>query len=298
MPVVMPMYTLYAPYAQHVAYPYAIHRRHRSFFDGFDLWLTVLACLSFFSLIPFAIRVALVLCKIFFTITMYAFALECFVCGVSRVLGRVDCSFVKPASAPRNTSPSSSRPFATSTGVARPTEESVTSRVVAGTTCVAPVTNMHDRYTFKIAAPGLKADELEVSVQGNLLCVVSKDRVPRFDRILRLPSNVDAGKATAVFEDGLLTVSMPKRIPRRKFTVEAVIPLAPAGSKHFKPLPEEECQQVFVGPMTAKKSDGVAVTPRRLRRMEAQAATAAHDEQAWDEWDEEWDEVIEAACNK
>jgi HSP20 family protein len=76
--------------------------------------------------------------------------------------------------------------------------------------------------TVRATVPGFKADELEVSLEGNRLTITGKheteeerkkERTVRQDRILRvidLPAEVDAGKAVATLKDGLLELRVPK----------------------------------------------------------------------------------------
>jgi HSP20 family protein len=74
--------------------------------------------------------------------------------------------------------------------------------------------------------PGMRREEIEVSLhQGSL--IISGERkaeqqhdqitltraerpVGRFQRSLRLPKPVEAGKVSAVYRDGILTVTLPK----------------------------------------------------------------------------------------
>ena len=74
--------------------------------------------------------------------------------------------------------------------------------------------------------PGVKNDDVNISVTGDTLLIrgerkaeqVSDDRsyhrrerrVSRFSRSITLPTPVDADKAKANFEDGVLTIRIPK----------------------------------------------------------------------------------------
>lgn len=73
---------------------------------------------------------------------------------------------------------------------------------------------------------GINDQDVEISVEGNTLTVrgqrEDRQRHPRrlytqmeiccgpFERILRLPSEVDADKATATYDDGFLEIVLPK----------------------------------------------------------------------------------------
>ena len=83
-----------------------------------------------------------------------------------------------------------------------------------------------DEVVVKMAVPGLKPEEIEVRVVGNELSIKGETkaeedakqrnyirrerRYGRFARSLTLPDYVQADKATAEFERGVLTLKMPK----------------------------------------------------------------------------------------
>jgi HSP20 family protein len=73
--------------------------------------------------------------------------------------------------------------------------------------------------------PGVKPDEVEITVEGNTLSIsgdtssmipehegllLQEIRRGRFVRTLTLPEGLEADKATATFEDGILTLRIPK----------------------------------------------------------------------------------------
>lgn len=78
----------------------------------------------------------------------------------------------------------------------------------------------------KAALPGVKADEVQISVTGELLTIkgevkqkeergdktyhIREQRWGAFERCLALPTEVVADKAKAEFENGVLTVTLPK----------------------------------------------------------------------------------------
>lgn len=83
-----------------------------------------------------------------------------------------------------------------------------------------------DAFTLHIELPGISADEVDVSIEENVLTISGerqfysdKDadgfrRVERsfgrFHRAVRLPDRVDPDKVAATYKDGLLTVTVPK----------------------------------------------------------------------------------------
>jgi HSP20 family protein len=78
----------------------------------------------------------------------------------------------------------------------------------------------------KATIPGLKAEDVQISVNGDLLTLkgeykekeeskgktyhVREQRYGAFERTFSLPARVVADKAKAEFEDGILTVTLPK----------------------------------------------------------------------------------------
>ncbi|MCC7362439.1 MAG: Hsp20/alpha crystallin family protein [Anaerolineales bacterium] len=81
----------------------------------------------------------------------------------------------------------------------------------------------HD-IVVKAAVPGLKPDEVEITIEGdtvtlrgeyarpveNVNYLISERAWGRFSRTLQLNVPVEADKAEAVFENGLLTLTLPK----------------------------------------------------------------------------------------
>jgi len=83
-----------------------------------------------------------------------------------------------------------------------------------------------DKVVLKAALPGLKADEVQISVAGETLTLrgefkpqnekqnatyhIREQRYGAFERTILLPVDVQPDKARADFENGILTISLPK----------------------------------------------------------------------------------------
>jgi HSP20 family protein len=83
-----------------------------------------------------------------------------------------------------------------------------------------------DAYTLHVELPGVPADDVEVSLEENVLTVSGERRfydekstdtfrrieraVGRFHRSVRLPDRVDGDRVTATAKDGVLTIVVPK----------------------------------------------------------------------------------------
>jgi HSP20 family protein len=83
-----------------------------------------------------------------------------------------------------------------------------------------------DSVTVKAEVPGMKKEDIDVSLEGRTLAICGERREEkkegkgtahrseryygRFYRSVELPSAVDATKIQAAYRDGVLTVTMPK----------------------------------------------------------------------------------------
>ena len=83
-----------------------------------------------------------------------------------------------------------------------------------------------DNYVFRAELPGLKREDIDVSLQDDVLVISGERKVEtvnegvevhrqerhhgKFQRALTLPTQVAADKITAQYKDGVLTVTLPK----------------------------------------------------------------------------------------
>ncbi|HXQ33148.1 MAG TPA: Hsp20/alpha crystallin family protein [Anaerolineales bacterium] len=93
----------------------------------------------------------------------------------------------------------------------------------------APAIDMYqtdDEIVVKASLPGIKADEVQINITGDVLTLkgevkheeesknkawhIREQRWGSFQRLVALPTNVVADKAKAEFENGILTVTLPK----------------------------------------------------------------------------------------
>ncbi len=85
------------------------------------------------------------------------------------------------------------------------------------------------------SVPGMKPEDVEVTIEGDTLiirgevpeeqidgaeCIIAERPRGRFERALRLNVPVDADKAEAVFHNGVLTLTLPKREEVRPKVIE------------------------------------------------------------------------------
>ncbi len=100
---------------------------------------------------------------------------------------------------------------------------------LAGNTWSVPAVDMFqtdNEVVVKAALPGIKAEEVQINVTGEVLTIkgevkqkeeakekayhIREQRWGAFERALVLPTEVVADKAKADFENGILTITLPK----------------------------------------------------------------------------------------
>ena len=98
-----------------------------------------------------------------------------------------------------------------------------------GSTWSSPAIDMYqtdNEVVVKAALPGIKADEVQINVTGDILTLkgemkheeekkdkswhIREQRWGAFERSVQLPTTVIADKAKADFDNGILTVTLPK----------------------------------------------------------------------------------------
>ena len=106
----------------------------------------------------------------------------------------------------------------------------------------APAVDMYqtdDEVVVKVALPGFKADEVQINVTGDVLSLrgelkgeqeekdkawhIREHRWSAFERSVALPTQVKADRANADFENGILTITLPKseEVKPKTITVKA-----------------------------------------------------------------------------
>ena len=79
------------------------------------------------------------------------------------------------------------------------------------------ISEEEDTVIIKIASPGYKKEELELSLQHNILNIkgqkkeVEGKEKQAFERQVKLSDELDSEKAISNYEDGILTISIPKK---------------------------------------------------------------------------------------
>jgi len=95
-----------------------------------------------------------------------------------------------------------------------------------GTTMPIDMYQTENEVVVKTALPGVKPDDLDITITGDTLSLRGESKVDEkvkrenyiyqehrygaFNRIVNLPGGLDTNKAEANFEDGILTLTIPK----------------------------------------------------------------------------------------
>lgn len=106
----------------------------------------------------------------------------------------------------------------------------------------APAIDMYqtdDEVVVKAALPGFKADDVQINITGDVLTIrsemkheeekkekawhIREQRWGSFERSVALPTAVTSDKASADFENGILTITLPKaeEVKPKSITVKA-----------------------------------------------------------------------------
>jgi len=96
-----------------------------------------------------------------------------------------------------------------------------------------------DELVVKASVPGVKADGIDLSIEENVLTIraerkadfeddksvylVQERPTGSFYRALSLPDSVDAGKVQSTYENGVLTVTLPKAEEKKKKQIKIQI---------------------------------------------------------------------------
>jgi HSP20 family protein len=96
----------------------------------------------------------------------------------------------------------------------------------AGSMFPVDVAEADDRFTVRASLPGVKPEDMQITVQGNMLTIRGESRAEEeqrgqrwimrehrsasYQRSLNLPAPVNADQAEARFENGVLILTLPK----------------------------------------------------------------------------------------
>jgi len=96
-----------------------------------------------------------------------------------------------------------------------------------------------DSVVVEVEVPGMKKDDIKITVEDNILRIRGEKKLERenkdknyhvversygtFERAFRLPDYVDMEKIKAKFENGILTITLPKKEEEKKRVIDVKI---------------------------------------------------------------------------
>ena len=96
-----------------------------------------------------------------------------------------------------------------------------------------------DSVVVEVEVPGMKKDNIKITVEDNILRIQGEKKLERedkdknyyvversygtFERAFRLPEYVDMEKIKAKFENGILTITLPKKEEEKKKVIDVEI---------------------------------------------------------------------------
>lgn len=105
--------------------------------------------------------------------------------------------------------------------------------------CNAPKSNIienNEAYELQVATPGLKKKDIHINIDDDVLTISSANNDEKevtytvqefgygnFERSFRLPEDVNQNEISASYEDGVLTVSLPKKEEMKKVSKDIAI---------------------------------------------------------------------------
>jgi HSP20 family protein len=100
------------------------------------------------------------------------------------------------------------------------------------------ITEHKDEYMVSLAVPGMKKDDFKIDVDGNMLTISSekveskeeKDKkftrkeynYASFSRTFTLPEEINKEKIEAMYEDGVLKISLPRKEEAKKLSAKHI----------------------------------------------------------------------------
>jgi len=69
-------------------------------------------------------------------------------------------------------------------------------------------------WTLSLDMPGVSKEQLNIDIEGHTVRIRSLEDAPRqYHRVMELPQEIDAALSTARLENGVLTLSLAKKLP-------------------------------------------------------------------------------------
>ena len=83
-----------------------------------------------------------------------------------------------------------------------------------GSAKAANVEDLEKAYTLQLDVPGIAREQLDISIEGDVVRVASKEGAARQVKAAwRFPLEIDTANSSAKLENGVLTLTLGKKIP-------------------------------------------------------------------------------------
>ena len=78
----------------------------------------------------------------------------------------------------------------------------------------ANVEDLENSYTLQLDVPGIPKDQLDIGIEGDVVRITSKEGAPRQVKAAwRFPLEIDTANSAAKLENGVLVLTLAKKIP-------------------------------------------------------------------------------------
>jgi HSP20 family protein len=162
-----------------------------------------------------------------------------------------------------------------------------------------------DRYEVRAALPGVQPDDLHVQIQGDLLTLrgtpkppngpaserqerwlIRELRQPAFEREIHLPEHVQADRAQAHLEHGVLTLTLPKvqMVEPRRIEIRQAAAREAQGQEKNPSVVDPTKPEVAPGVMPATKPSLASDADRPVRdqvTVESEQSFPSSDPPSW-----------------
>ena len=82
-----------------------------------------------------------------------------------------------------------------------------------------------DSYSITAQVPGLNKDDITIKIEGNTLTIDGRKEITErmessIHRELTIGNDIDVSKASAELKDGILTLTLPKKLQKKAKTIK------------------------------------------------------------------------------
>ena len=96
-------------------------------------------------------------------------------------------------------------------------DETLTSLAGADASKSATVEDQEKTYSLQLDVPGLSREQLDIGIEGDVVRIASKaDAARSVKAAWRFPLEIDVAGSTAKLENGVLTLTLGKKVPVSK----------------------------------------------------------------------------------